>query len=87
MKQPTCARSGREVRRDGVCVELRVSSRKFGDVGSSSLRNAKGLTSASGPGRRLLSWRDHLARRSFGQRAPAKSADGVPFSIRYLDNC
>ncbi|KAH8725472.1 hypothetical protein GQ44DRAFT_707126 [Phaeosphaeriaceae sp. PMI808] len=32
----------------------RMSSRKFGDVGSSSLRNAKGLASVSGPGRRLL---------------------------------
>ena len=42
-------------------------SRYFGDVGNSSLRNAKGLASVSGPGRPLLAWRDHLARRSFGQ--------------------
>jgi hypothetical protein len=32
MKQPTCARSGREVRRDGVCVELRVCRR--GNLGT-----------------------------------------------------
>jgi hypothetical protein len=83
MKQPTCARSGRELKRDGVCVVLRVSSRKFGDVGSSSLRNAKGLTSACGPGRRLLSWRDHLARRSFGKGVPAQRADGALLSTRH----
>lgn len=62
VRQPTCARGGRVVRRNGVrrngvFVMERVS-RKFGDVGSCSLRNAKGLTSASGPGRSLLSWRN-----------------------------
>ena len=38
-------------------VLRRVLSRIFGDVGSSSLRNAKGLASGRDPGRRLLSWR------------------------------
>ncbi|KAJ4984437.1 hypothetical protein SVAN01_10072 [Stagonosporopsis vannaccii] len=34
-----------------------VSSTYFGDVGSSSLRNAKGLASGRDPGRPLLAWR------------------------------
>jgi hypothetical protein len=40
-------------------AEVLVSSRYFGDVGNSSLRNAKGLASVRDPGRRLLAWRCH----------------------------
>jgi hypothetical protein len=53
----------------GVCDECGCGRGNLGDVGSSSLRNAKGLTSACGPGRSLLSWRDHLARLRFGRLA------------------
>jgi hypothetical protein len=49
VRQPAWVRCGRVVRRNEVFVMVRVSSRKFGDVGSSSLRNAKGLAST---------WRD-----------------------------
>lgn len=46
-----------------------VLSRYFGDVGGSSLRNAKGLASVRDPGRRLLAWRRVG---QFGKDAPTR---------------
>lgn len=55
-----------------------VSSRYFGDVGSSSLRNAKGLASVRDPGRRLLAWRRVG---QFGKDAPTRDQDNTLSSI------
>lgn len=77
----------------GVCLMLRRCSRgNLGDVGSSY---AKGFASASGPSRRLLSWRDTDSFLGSGYQMPrclqvARYCEvrmKLPMNIQVCANC